>query len=133
MSESNRVSSLRHLLPSNLKSPTAHPFVTPAISLGLLSLALSVVTVISRMKLWLGPQTLVLGAVGVCIGILVCGCAWHIARSSALVPLDHPAGGRRTIAGIIIAATVLPAVIIFFAFAKFPNSADEAAFLFQAT
>jgi hypothetical protein len=133
MSESKRVLPLRHLLPSDLKIPSAHPFVTPAISLGLLSLALSVVTVTSRMKLWLGPQTLVLGSVGICIGILICGCARHIARLSTLVLLDRPASSGRAIGVIIIAATVLPAAIIFLAFDRFANSADEGAFLFQAT
>ena len=133
MSESKRVLPLRHLLPADLKTPTVDPFVASAISLGLLSLALSAVTVTSRMKLWLGPQTLVLGGVGVCIGILICVCARHIARSPTFVLLDRPASSVRTIAGIIIAATILPAAIIFLAFDRFANSADEAAFLFQAT
>lgn len=132
MSESKRVFPLRHLLPFDLETPAPHPFVTPAICLGLLSLALSVVTVTSRMKLWLGPQTLVLGAAGACIALLTCAYARRIARSPTLVLLDRQSGSR-TIAVIIIAATILPAAIIFLAFARFPNSADEAAFLFQAT
>jgi hypothetical protein len=133
MSDPKRVLPIRQLLPVDHKTLTVQPFVTAAVSLGMLSLALSVVTVTSRAKLWLGAQTLVLGGVGVCMGILVSGCARHIARSPAGALLDQPLRIRHAIAGIIIAATIVPTAIIFIAFARFPNSADEAAFLFQAT
>jgi hypothetical protein len=103
-----------------------------AIALGLISLALSLVTVIARAKLWVGPQTVVLGGVGVCMGAAVALLAWRFVRAPGAEMLDRPLLLRRGIAIVIIACAALAAAILYFAFALFPNSADEYGFLFQA-
>jgi hypothetical protein len=103
-----------------------------AIALGLISLALSAITVIARAKLWLGPQTLVLGGVGICIGAAVVLLAWQSANARGAEVLDRPLLSWRGVAVVIVACAVLAAAILYFAFALFPNSADEYGFLFQA-
>ncbi len=103
-----------------------------AAALGLLSLALSALTVTAMAKLWLGPQTVVLGGVGLCIGTAVALLAWRFAHASGADLFDRPFLSPRTMIAVIVACAALATAILYFAFDKFPNSADEYGFLFQA-
>ena len=103
-----------------------------AAALALISLALSIVTVTARSKLWLGPQTVVLVSVGLCVGVAIALPAWHFARARGAEALDRPLLSRRGLAAVILACTDVASAILYFAFARFPNSADEYGFLFEA-
>ncbi len=103
-----------------------------AAALALISLALSIVTVTARSKLWLGPQTVVLVSVGLCVGVAIALPAWHFARARGAEALDRPLLSRRGMAAVILACTIVASAILYFAFARFPNSADEYGFLFEA-
>jgi len=103
-----------------------------ALLLSLSSLVLSGVTVTARTKLWFGPQTLILGSIGVCVGGAVMLLGWRFARVCGDDVLDRPLLSRRGVLASITACAMLAAVIVCFAFDQFPNSADEYGFLFQA-
>lgn len=103
-----------------------------AVACGLVSLGLSAVTVTARSKLWLGPQTVVLGGVGICIGAIIAALAWRLSRANGAVWLDRPLLTRRGLGLVILLCAVTAIAILYFAFAAFPNSADEYGFLFQA-
>jgi len=103
-----------------------------AVGLGLLSLALSGLTATARAKLWLGPQTTLLGGVGLVIAVAIAAVAWRFARASADRPLQRRLLSPAVVAGVLIACAILAAMIARFAFHAFPNSADEYGFLFQA-
>jgi Dolichyl-phosphate-mannose-protein mannosyltransferase len=132
MSEFNRVSVAPREWPLRIVNGITGRFVAYSIALGLLSLALSAVTVTSRAELFLGPQTLVLSGVGLIVTILVFWCARSFAGSSDAAQLDRPILTTRATFAVIIGAILISVGIIYFAFATFPNSADEGGFLFQA-
>jgi hypothetical protein len=113
--------------------PAARPyFVRCTIALSLLSLMASVVTVTARGKLWLGPQTLVLGCVGLFVGILITFFAWQLSHASDAELFDRSWLRPSATIGVVTACVIVPVAITWFAFATFPNSADEYGFLFQA-
>lgn len=132
MSESNHVSAAPRLWPLRAANSDIGRFVAFSIVLGLLSLALSAVTATSRAKLFLGPQTAVLGGVGLCVAILVFWCARSFTRIANATLFDHPVLTTRATFCVVIAAAIVSLGVIYFAFATFANSADEAGFLFQA-
>lgn len=132
MSEFNRVTATPREWPLRIVNSNTGRFVASAIGLGLLSLALSAVTVTSRAKLFLGPQTLVLGGVGLLVAFLVFWCARSFSRAPDAALFDHPVLTTGATFGIIVAAVLVSLGIIYFAFAAFPSSADEGGFLFQA-
>jgi hypothetical protein len=103
-----------------------------AAALGLISFALSLVTVTARAKLWLGPQTVVLGGVGIVMGIAVALVARSITRAATADSLDRAILSRYGLIGAILVCAITSTCILFFAFEQFPNSADEYGFLFQA-
>ena len=53
------------------------------VALGLTSFALSAITVTARWQLWLGPQTVILGSVGLCVGAMIALLARQFARGVA--------------------------------------------------
>jgi hypothetical protein len=108
------------------------PFAALAVVLCLLSLALSMLTVIARAKLWLGPQTFVLGAVGLCVNSIIAGSAWRLARMPGADMFDRPLLSARGVIAVALGCMALSIAILCLAFAAFPNSADEYGFLFQA-
>ncbi len=103
-----------------------------ALTFGLASLALSALTVTARSKLWLGPQTVVLGGVGVCMGAAIAALAWRLSRARGAELLDQLGLSRRGLGLVILIGAVIATAILYFAFARFPNSADEYGYLFQA-
>jgi len=107
-------------------------FATSAIALGLLSLALSVLTVTARAKLWFGPQTLILGVVGLIVGGVIALLARSFAHAPGAQYFDQPLLSEHRVIGIILACAGISICVCYFAFAAFPNSADEYGFLFQA-
>ena len=132
MSEFNRVSGAPREWPLRIVNSNIARIVACAIALGLLSLALSAVTSTSRAKLFLGPQTLVLGGVGLLVAILVFWCARYFSSVPDVALLDRPILTTGATFGVILVAILISLGIIYFAFATFPNSADEGGFLFQA-
>jgi hypothetical protein len=103
-----------------------------AVVLALLSFAFSNLTAIARAKLWLGPQTVVLCGVGACLSVAIAALTWTYARASSTNALDHPILWRRGMTAVVIACVAVSLTILYFAFATFPNSADEYGYLFQA-
>ena len=102
------------------------------VALGLTSFALSAITVTARWQLWLGPQTVILGSVGLCVGAMIALLARQFARACGADLLDRPLLSRRGVCALIIACATVASVILYIAFGEFPNSADEYGFLFQA-
>ena len=102
------------------------------VALGLASFALSAITVTARSQLWLGPQTVILGSVGLCVGVTIALLAQQFARACGAELFDRPLLSRRGMCAVIIACATVTSVILYLAFACFPNSADEYGFLFQA-
>lgn len=86
----------------------------------------------SRAKLFLGPQTVVLGVTGTFDGMLVLWCARMFARERGAAFLATTSLPRRTVFIAIGATALLSLCIIYFAVNTFANSADEAGFLYQA-
>ena len=95
------------------------------VALGLTSFALSAITVTARWQLWLGPQTAILGSVGLCVGVTIALLARQFARACGTDLLDRPLLSRRGVCALIIACATVASVILYIAFGKFPNSADE--------
>ncbi len=94
------------------------------------SFALSQVAAIARGKLWLGPQTGVLGAIGVLFGALIAVLAWRWVHASNAARLDRPVLTPIRVAILLLLCLLASALILRVAFAGFPNSADEYGFLF---
>jgi hypothetical protein len=132
MAELDRTAPTWRTLRSGTASSKANPFIACAIGLGALSLLLSAATATSRSRLFLGPQTLVLGAAGVLIGILVIWCARMLARAPSTPLLNATSFPKVTVFIAVGGASLLALLIIYFAFNTFANSADEAGFLYQA-
>ena len=109
-------------------SPVALWFIVLAAA----SFVLSQVTTIARGKLWLGPQTGVLGGVGICFGFAVAILAWHWAQSPQADRLDRPRLTKPWLVALLIGCFVAAVLILRVGFAAFPNSADEYGFLFTA-
>src|SRR5579871_5151021 len=101
------------------------------IVLGACSYGASVLTVTAREKLWLGPQTFVLGAVGVCFAAAISAIAWQMRQAPIGMRVSHRTS-RVALIGLVIASAILASLINRLAFHGFANSADEYAFLFQA-
>src|SRR5512135_972810 len=64
-------------------------FMLCAWLLGFASVAFSALTVTARSQLWLGPQTLILGAVGVCMGISIALCARRLSLTTGADLFDR--------------------------------------------
>src|ERR1700759_1799697 len=84
-------------------------FGLPVIALALAAGTLSAVTVTARGRLWLGPQTFVLGSVGICIGAAIVVLSWSFTRSREAELLDRPLLSRRGVLVSIIAGAILAA------------------------
>ena len=131
-----------HRSPSTMRSPrrwtteNASFGLPNAVILGLglflLSATLSPLTTIARAKLWLGPQTLVLGGVGVLTAGLAALAARRVATLAAAAALGRTLRSRLVTLGVIFSCAVLATLIARFAFDAFANSADEYGFLFAA-
>src|SRR5689334_4147030 len=80
------------------------------------SFALSFVTTLSRGKLWLGPQTLVLGLVGGAFAVAVALLARMWAESAAAASLDRPTLNTKRLLWIIAACFVASSAILLIAF-----------------
>jgi hypothetical protein len=96
------------------------------------SFGLSFITTLSRAKLWLGPQTAILGGVGICFAVAIAMLAWHWVHTPQAAQLDQPRLGRRGLIAVMGGCVVVGALILRVGFAAFPNSADEYGFLFTA-
>jgi hypothetical protein len=97
----------------------------------LASLALSVLTTIARFKLWFGPQTFVLGSVGMIFSIAVAWLAWRWSRAPEAPRLDRFTLTTPAMIALALGCGVLCALILRVAFRGFANSADEYGFLFS--
>src|SRR5215469_369879 len=77
-------------------------FSAVGVALGLLSLALSDLTTTARAKLWLGPQTVILGSVGLLLGLAVALAAWRSALAPNARLFDRPLLARGGVLAVII-------------------------------
>jgi hypothetical protein len=111
---------------------TRFPYITWMLLLAVASLACSRVTTVARGALWLGPQTLILGAVGALFGFAIAWLAWVWVRSPQSGALDEFQLGPWQLVALLAAAFITPVLIQRIAFAGFANSADEYGFLFTA-
>ncbi len=116
-----------------MESTSSHlAFAMIALALGLLSLALTELATTARSKLWLGPQTLVLGGIGLGFAMAIAATAWRSIRVLNTDLFDQPLLSQRAAFGVMCVCLAVAAAICRLSFDAFPNSADEYGFLFQA-